>query len=552
MPGQYWGAKQGAARRAGLLPRRVPAVPRARRAPADAARHLQLQQRLPQGRAGARDAEDAAGPRAVLGGDAPVSDPPCLRLRRRATTCGRRCWTPPARACAGSGPSGSTRRAIRRSRSRPPTTPPRARSRSTCGRRRPTPPPPTAPASATRPRSSFRAPIAIRVGTSAGDVVRQVTIDQREQRVRIDSLPAAPTMVAFDDDNAVLKTLAFEQPTPWLATLLERHPHLWQRAWAIAQLGSRPRGHARRRRAGAGRDAAPTTLVTRADAARALGGFPPAVALPALEAAARDTSAEVREAAVAALGRGGRRAGAGRRAETPGAPTRAIRCARTRCSLSSGSARAGAREAVLQGLETPSYREAIQNAAVTAVVQHPDSGLVLALSRQLAAQPFPAIGARGAHVAGRHDCARRGAAGAGRLASVGAGVDAGGAGGSARGEGRGGAAAGDGAGAAAAGGAHRRRPGDQPAGPPAELTLRRRAQYTGNGSGTRLADPPDDRLDSPAAAAGSASRGMVTIRSIPASRAMAAALVPVDGSGVSGPSARRPRPRARRAPARPA
>ena len=47
---------------------------------------------------------------------------------------------------------------------------------------------------------------------------------------------------------------------------------------------------------------------------------------------------------------------------------------------------------MLQGLETPSYREAIQNAAVAAVVQHPDSGLVIALTRQLAAQPVPAIG----------------------------------------------------------------------------------------------------------------------------------------------------------------
>ena len=80
MPGQYWGVKQGGARRAGLLPGGVPAVPRARRAPPDAARHLQLQQRLPEGRAGPRDAEGAARPRAVLGGDAPLSHPPRLRL----------------------------------------------------------------------------------------------------------------------------------------------------------------------------------------------------------------------------------------------------------------------------------------------------------------------------------------------------------------------------------------------------------------------------------------------------------------------------------------
>ena len=67
----------------------------------------------------------------------------------------------------------------------------------------------------------------------------------------------------------------------------------------------------------------------------------------------------------------------------------------------------GAREAVLQGLETPSYREAIQNVAVAAVVQHPDSGLVLALTRQLAAQPFPAIGL--AVLTARGDSVARGA-----------------------------------------------------------------------------------------------------------------------------------------------
>ena len=320
----------------------------------------------------------------------------------------------------------------------------------------------------------FRAPVTIRVGTSAGDVVRQVTIDRREQRVLIDRLPAAPTMVAFDDSNAVLKSLAFEQPTPWLATLLERHPHLWQRAWAIAQLGSRPTdtlAGAALARAATGADYS----LTRADAARALGGFPSAVALPALEAAARDTSAEVREAAVATLGAvGGDRALASR--ETPGAPTRAIRCARTPCSPSSGWAPRGAREAVLQGLETPSYREAIQNVAVTAVVQRPDSGLVLRSLPAARRAAVPRDRAGGAHVARRHDCARRRAAGAGRRATVGAGVDAGGAGGSARGEGRSGAAAGDGTGAATAGGAHRGRAGDQPAGPAAELTLRWRAK----------------------------------------------------------------------------
>ena len=140
---------------------------------------------------------------------------------------------------------------------------------------------------------AFRAPIAIRVGTAAGDVVHRVTIDRREQTVRIDSLPGSPTLVAFDDDNAVVKTLAFDQPTPWLASLLARHPQLWQRAWAIERLAERPADSL----AGAALAGAATGadyFLTRADAAQALGAFPAAVALPALEVAAHDTSAAVR------------------------------------------------------------------------------------------------------------------------------------------------------------------------------------------------------------------------------------------------------------------
>jgi hypothetical protein len=120
-----------------------------------------------------------------------------------------------------------------------------------------------------------------------------VTIDRREQTIRFDSLPGPPAMVAFDDENAVVKRLAFDQPTPWLAALLERHPQLWQRAWAVEQLGDRSGDSlagAALARAARGADYA----LTRAEAAAALGRFPVAVALPALEAAARDTSAQVR------------------------------------------------------------------------------------------------------------------------------------------------------------------------------------------------------------------------------------------------------------------
>jgi hypothetical protein len=51
----------------------------------------------------------------------------------------------------------------------------------------------------------------------------------------------------------------------------------------------------------------------------------------------------------------------------------------------------GRAEAVRRGLETPSYRDAIQNAAIAAIVQQPDSELIGALARQAGAQPPPTI-----------------------------------------------------------------------------------------------------------------------------------------------------------------
>ena len=235
----------------------------------------------------------------------------------------------------------------------------------------------------------FRAPMDIRVGTAAGDVVRHVTIDRRENTVRIADLPGAPLMVAFDDANAIVKTLTFDQPTGWLSNLLERHPHLWQRAWAIDQLAARNADSvagAALARAARGAD----YFLTRAQAAAALGRCPEAVALPALETAVGDSSAPVREAAVSALGTlGGTRALA-----LAQAAWRADSSYQVRASALLVLARFGgpaARAAVLEGLRTPSYRDAVQNAAIAAVVQHPDKERVEALARQLGVQPVPAL-----------------------------------------------------------------------------------------------------------------------------------------------------------------
>ena len=46
-------------------------------------------------------------------------------------------------------------------------------------------------------------------------------------------------MVVFDEDNALLKKLTFEQPTTWLEMQLARDPNLWNRAWVIEQLARR-------------------------------------------------------------------------------------------------------------------------------------------------------------------------------------------------------------------------------------------------------------------------------------------------------------------------
>ncbi|MGH3998049.1 MAG: M1 family metallopeptidase, partial [Pseudonocardiaceae bacterium] len=53
----------------------------------------------------------------------------------------------------------------------------------------------------------FRGPVAIRVGTAAGDVVARAVLDRREQQIRVEGVRTQPTMVVFDDENAMVKTL---------------------------------------------------------------------------------------------------------------------------------------------------------------------------------------------------------------------------------------------------------------------------------------------------------------------------------------------------------
>src|SRR5207249_2281994 len=89
----------------------------------------------------------------------------------------------------------------------------------------------------------------------------------------------------------------FDQPTPWLAAQLKRDPDLWNRQWAIDQLGQRPADAAAvaaLAEAATGAD----YFRTRAGAVEALGELPAGSTAAPLAAALHDTSAQVRRAGV--------------------------------------------------------------------------------------------------------------------------------------------------------------------------------------------------------------------------------------------------------------
>jgi aminopeptidase N len=234
----------------------------------------------------------------------------------------------------------------------------------------------------------FRLPLAIRIGTAAGDTVLATTLDAREQRVTVAGLRGAPTMVVVDNGNAILKTLDFAQPTAWLATQLERDPDLWNRDWVIDQLAKRPTDSlaaAALGRAARGAD----YFTTRAQAAAALRRFPATAAVPSLEAAARDTSALVRSAALGALGSfGGARVLEIARNAWERDPSYEVRA--TALAVVARLDPATRRTVITKGLATESYRGTIQNAALASAVQSGDSALVGAVEARLGDQPLAA------------------------------------------------------------------------------------------------------------------------------------------------------------------
>ena len=235
----------------------------------------------------------------------------------------------------------------------------------------------------------FQGPVTVRVGTAAGDVRKRVRLDRREQLIEISGLKAQPSMVVFDENNAMLKALTFEQPTRWLANQLSRDPDLWNRSWVIDQLAGRT-GDSLAASALAQAARGSDYYLSRAQAVAALRGFPLAVALPTLEAAMRDTSATVREAAATTLGAvGGARAHAAALGAWKRDPSYAVRASALTAVALIDSVRS--RPQVLAGLSTPSYRDVIQNAAIAAAARSPDSTLIDGLEKILGEQQLPSL-----------------------------------------------------------------------------------------------------------------------------------------------------------------
>jgi aminopeptidase N len=237
--------------------------------------------------------------------------------------------------------------------------------------------------------AAFRGQVTVRVGTSAGDVVRAFQIRQRAETLTVADLPGPPTMVVFDDENRMLKSLRFDQPTSWLATQVAKAPNVWNRAWAIEQLAARTaEAHAGIALADAAKAGSDVTV--RSLAAQGLGRFRAELALPGLKTALGDTSAVVREAAVRTLGSiRSPEALALARAAFSSDSSYAVRASAvtTIAQLDSAQARA----AIVQALGMPSYRSMIQTAALAAALHTEDASLVPTLEERLGDQPLVAI-----------------------------------------------------------------------------------------------------------------------------------------------------------------
>jgi aminopeptidase N len=212
----------------------------------------------------------------------------------------------------------------------------------------------------------FHARVTVLVGTTKGDVERRALLDAREQSIVIDSLPGAPTMVVFDAGNTIVKSLDFPQPTAWLAAQLAHDPDLWNRWWAISQL-ARHAGDSIAGRALAAGATGADYFLTREHAVVALAAFPAAIAIPALDVARRDSSAQVRAAAIRSLVHFGGQPALAAAQEAWSDSSYGVEAA----AIGSLIARDTANRAswVARGLAASSYRDVVRNAALDAVAR---------------------------------------------------------------------------------------------------------------------------------------------------------------------------------------
>ena len=222
--------------------------------------------------------------------------------------------------------------------------------------------------------AAYRMPLTVRIGKAGGDVVSHVDLTEREQTIHITGVSSAPTMIVFDENNTILKTLAFDQPTAWLVTQLQRDPALWNRWWVIGQLAQR-KDDALARAALIAASASADYFLTRQQAVQALAGFHGPSVRDALIKAMADTSAAVRASAVDGLGGYADPAvlSAVRtawRMET----SYAVRAAALGSLVQLDSA--GAQAYLQEGMRTASYRDVIADAALRGIAQRGDTTML--------------------------------------------------------------------------------------------------------------------------------------------------------------------------------
>ena len=235
----------------------------------------------------------------------------------------------------------------------------------------------------------FRAPLAIRVGTArATSWLAPSSIAGSRPFGSRESASRPPWSSSMTRTRCSSRS-PFTSRRPGWPTSSHRHANLWNRSWAIAQLAAR-RGDGLAAAALAHAATSADYDLTRAEAAAALGRFTGEPVLPALETALADTSARVRKAAVEAIGN----VGGARAAELVRARWSADSSDQVRAAALTAWARLApdsARDAVAAGLRTKSYQEAIQNAAIAAVVRRPDSALVAGLEAIAGEQQLPVV-----------------------------------------------------------------------------------------------------------------------------------------------------------------